>query len=164
MLKAPIPGQSLTGTPKNAAWERPPQMNKAPEVIAFYMDKLTDEKRMDAMIQMLETQDVSVRDLTEGVLRAGVASGRHSIDLSLMVAPVIHEYIASTADQVGIDYLTGFEEEDAPIDQKKAGQRLAAREAKKGNIPSEAPKVEEDIIILDETPKEKPKGLMTPSK
>lgn len=167
MFEAPIPGQSLTTTPKNAAWERPPQMVDIGEVVAFYMDNLSDEKKQDSIMQMLE-QDVDVQTLTEGILRAGVAGGRHSVDVSLAIAPVIHEFIVATADAVGVDYKTGFEDkEDDETRQKKAGQMMARKKMLK-----EDPRLSRDMQAADVVeeveerveaePKVAPKGLMSP--
>ena len=38
--------------------------------------------------------------------------GIHSIDISLSIAPVIHEYIKGYADAMDIDYDEGFEDEE----------------------------------------------------
>ena len=45
---------------------------------------------------------VDVVTLTEGILRAAVAMGKHSIDVSLIIGPIIHELIKSNADVTGI--------------------------------------------------------------
>jgi transcriptional regulator of met regulon len=51
---------------------------------------------------------LDVVTLTEGVLRGAVLEGRHSIDISLIIAPVIHEFIVGTAEKVGIDFDEGL--------------------------------------------------------
>ena len=42
----------------------------------------------------------------------GVSDGIHTVDVSLLIAPVLHEFIKGHADRAGIDYNEGFEEED----------------------------------------------------
>lgn len=116
MFNPPIPGESLTREPKNAAYERPPEINDPEDALIFYIDKLTDEQRMGSIILLLEN-GLDVRTITEGVLRKGVYEGIHSIDMSILIAPAVHEYIKTTADMVGIEYTEGFEtdEEDKKL-------------------------------------------------
>ena len=55
---------------------------------------------------------LDVKSLTEAMLRSAVAEGIHSIDISLSIAPVIHEYIKGYADAMDIDYDEGFEDKE----------------------------------------------------
>src|SRR5210317_1105197 len=111
MFNAPIPGQSLTSEPGNSAWERPPEFSKPEEALMWHMERLMEPKRTKAIMQILAL-GLDVVTVTEGILRSAVADGRHSIDVSLIIGPVIHEYITGTADAMGIDYDEGIEEED----------------------------------------------------
>jgi len=112
MFNAPIPGESLTGAPKNFPWERPPEMDDPEDVIQMYLTKLTEPERMSGIMDGLEI-GMTVKQVVEGVLRVGVANGIHSIDVSLLAAPVLHDYIASFADELGVEYDDGF------VDKKK---------------------------------------------
>jgi hypothetical protein len=109
---APIPGQSLTGSPKAYPWERPPEMVDPEKVVMYYLERLNQEEPIEGIIDALELES-TVRELTEGILRVGVAEGLHSIDVSLIVAPVIHEFIKSVADDIGIEYDEGLEDKRA---------------------------------------------------
>ena len=40
----PIPGQSLTGEPKNNPWENPAQMSDIEDVTKFYIERLANEE------------------------------------------------------------------------------------------------------------------------
>ena len=50
--------------------------------------------------------------LVEGIARGAVAEGIHSIDVSLIITPVIHEYLKGYADALEIEYDEGFENEE----------------------------------------------------
>jgi hypothetical protein len=50
--------------------------------------------------------------LVEGMLRSAVMSGIHSIDLSLIIAPALHEYIRGMLVEAGIEFKEGFKEDD----------------------------------------------------
>lgn len=162
MFKAPIPGQSLTTTPKNAPYERPPQFVEPDKALAKHLEHLTEDDRMDKIMQLLE-RGVDVQTMTEGLLRSAVANGLHSVDVSLIIGPVIHEYLKATASKVGIDFKEGpaFDKKDDAALQAKAGKEEAFRRLKKG-----LPKIEESTTMTPEestpeVPQEAPsKGLM----
>ena len=40
----PIPGESLTGEPRNNPWEQPAQMSDVNEVAAYYVERLDNEE------------------------------------------------------------------------------------------------------------------------
>lgn len=119
MWNAPIPGSSLTGAPNKFPWERPPELTDPEEIIQFYLTKLSDPERTEGLMDALDL-DIPIKDLTEGILRNGVANGMHSIDASLIVAPVLHEFIKTTADKLGIPYKEGFVDEEEKQQQEKA--------------------------------------------
>ena len=43
----PIPGQSLTGEPKNNPWENPAQMSEIEDVTKFYIERLANQEVVD---------------------------------------------------------------------------------------------------------------------
>ena len=56
---------------------------------------------------------VDLQTMVQGILRSGVVAGIHSLDVSLIIAPVIHEYIKGFADAADLDYSEGFEDEES---------------------------------------------------
>ena len=111
MINAPIPGQSLTGEPKSYPWENPPKYVKPFDAAMYHLEQLDEPKKVTALLDMLEL-DVDMVTLVSGVLRMGVSEGIHTVDVSLLIAPVLHEFIKGHADRSGIDYNEGFDEED----------------------------------------------------
>ena len=124
-----IPGQSLTAEPKNAPYENPPQMTTPEEAVFFHLERLAE--RTDDLLDAMEL-GLDVVTLTEGILRGAVMEGRHNVDISLIIAPIIHEFIKGGADRAGIDYEEGFPDESDSkkmvkyqINSKKARKMLA---------------------------------------
>lgn len=155
VFQAPIPGQSLTATPKNYPWERPPEIVEPDKAIKFHIERLADEERMDNLLNTLEFGFADIKTVTKTLLRSAVSQGIHTVDVSLLIAPVIHEYIKQTADVVGIEYKDGITDKDEKsktIDYKVS--ELAKKKLKKmGMVPEET--------VMDEQEEEsKPKGLM----
>ena len=111
-FERPIPGQSLTTEPKNAPYERPPEIVDPIEAIDVHIDNLLKPGAMEDVLYFLEF-GVDLVTMVQGILRAAVLEGIHSIDVSLIIAPVIHEYIKGFADAADLDYDEGFEDEEA---------------------------------------------------
>lgn len=126
-LNAPIPGESLTGSPKKYLWERPPEMTDPEEVAQYYLEKLsTNEEVVESAMAMLEN-DVTIKQLTQGLVRLGVSKGLHSIDVGLIVSPILHEALKSTADYLNIEYDEGLEDKKGREERQYASRLLKAK-------------------------------------
>ena len=121
-----IPGQSLTTPPKSAPYERPPQISDPLEAIDYHLEQLDDPKAVEELMFFLEL-GVDLSTLVEGVARKAVLDGIHSIDISLSIAPVIHEYIKGYADALDIDYDEGFEDKEEEEDIMYGRRLLLAK-------------------------------------
>ena len=188
LLKAPIPGQSLTDEPKNYPWENPPEITDPEEAIAMHMSKFNDPEVIDNMLDLLDV-GFPVRALAESILTASVAAGWHSIDLSLIVAPFIHEHIISMANEAGISYVEGFEKDEeaaqekerqfilakaremlksTPKKERDAGYDMAMEslgildkpESEYDSMQEEAPVMDDSMIETEEEPQQMQRGLM----
>lgn len=184
-MDGPIPGQSLTREPRNAPYERPPEIVEPNEAIIWHMQKLSDPKRLDNLLFTLE-YGLPVKHATQAALTVAVSQGIHNIDVSLIIAPVIHKFIATTAEEAGIDYLDDFKnteskEEDerqkvqvllekamseTPVEERDEGYEMLGSFAEaspemdvsqdtEGDI---APEVEEVAAEVEAKPQ--PRGLM----
>lgn len=168
MFNVPIPGESLTREPKNAPYERPPELNDPEDALIYHTDRLTNNRRIKAAMLLLE-EGIDIKMLTEGILRKAVLDGMHSVDVSMIIAPAVHEYIRTTADMAGVEYKEGFEQDDTELDYeinksraKKALAKIKA-EPKKSTAPVEEPMMdleEDEPMMVEEEMTPKPKGLM----
>ena len=101
-LEAPVPGQSLTDQPKNWPWENPPEMAEPEEATRYYINKLADEDVMDDLSVLLGG-GMPVAPFVKTLLTTGVMNGLHSIDVSIIIAPVIHAFIKAAMTSYGIE-------------------------------------------------------------
>ena len=101
-LSAPIPGQSLTDTPKQYAWERPPQMVDYEEATKYYIDRMANKDVMDDMSVLFDA-GMPISAFVEAMTTTGVSEGLHNIDVSLIISPVLHAFIKAAMTQYGID-------------------------------------------------------------
>lgn len=171
-FERPIPGESLTTTPRNAPYERPPEITDPEEALQVHLVRLTEKKRLSAALDLLEV-GVDLQTLVEGILRSAVMDGIHSVDVSLLIAPVIHEYIKITADEVGIDYDEGFDEDEDRIKEKTyavASSKARKKLEEMDMMPEEEVEESDDEVLeetmeeeemeVEEEPVEMKKGLM----
>lgn len=171
MFNAPIPGESLTTAPKQYPWERPPEFVDPEDAIQFYLNKLVDPSRMEGLMDALEL-GMTVKDTIEGLLRMGVANGLHTIDVSFIIAPVLHEFVVGFAQELGVDYDEGFEdkvqmkkdqEAKTYLKTKKRLEKMMAKGSGSMPKPSQATKEEytkEDLMEPETVPQEESKGLL----
>ena len=166
LFSGPIPGQSLTAEPKSRPYERPPEITDPEDALRLHLTRLNDVERLDTAMMLLD-KGVDVRSLTEGILRSAVSEGIHSIDVSLIIAPTVHEFISDVADEVGIEYKTGFEKDEQEEDQKEMSMVRSALAKSEGRSPErpamrEAPREEpEQQMEMDlGEPEAAPRGLM----
>jgi len=109
VFSAPVAGESLTAEPGNYPWERPPMYADPEAALKMHLDNITDAKSVDAIVDLLEA-GVSVHALTKTMLTMGVMNGKHTIDTSLIIGPVIHEYVKMIGANAGVDFTEGFDE------------------------------------------------------
>lgn len=162
-LNGPIPGQSLTVEPKNFAWERPPEIVDPEEAIQMHITRLSDPEMLEDVLDVLEFEEVDIQTLVVGIMRGAVGNGIHTIDVGMMVAPVVHEFIKQAAKAAGIAAEDGFEDKDAK--KEKEQYRINSRAKRMLKEMGAKPKEVVKEIEMDEdqeeveTP-EAPRGLM----
>lgn len=159
---APVPGQSLTTEPKNFAWERPPEIVDPELAIQYHLEKLSRPAAVEGILDTIEVLEVDIATLTKGYLRAQVAEGIHSIDVSLIVAPVVHEFIKQIATSAGIDFDEGFEDKTRTKNAKRKREEESAKRYIKNLGVSPRELVEDAEVEAEEDSVEVPtKGLMS---
>jgi len=111
---APIPGQSLTHELGARPWQNPPQYSTLEEALEFYVPRLSNKNFVGRMIDILE-RGVPITALAETMTLGGVMQGLHSIDVAVLLNPIIVEFMESAAKKAGIDYVLGDTDgEDGP--------------------------------------------------
>tara|TARA_R100001377_G_C3173225_1_gene103837 strand:- start:231 stop:734 length:504 start_codon:yes stop_codon:yes gene_type:complete len=162
LFDAPIPGQSLTTEPKNAPFERPPEIVNPEEALMVHLKRLNDVDKMEAVVLAVNT-GIDVQTLTQGILRSAVMEGIHSIDVSLIIAPAVHSFIATTLDAVNVEYDDGFEDKEEAKRVREASHKFRIKDMLMDADP-EQDRVETKVVMKEEVPVEEkqpePKGLM----
>jgi hypothetical protein len=103
LMDGPIPGQSLTTEIGSRPWQQPAKFSTVEDTLEHYATKITDPKINDSLLDALE-MGTPVASIAEIVVQSGAMEGIHTIDVSILVLPVIMELIAYVADEAEIDY------------------------------------------------------------
>lgn len=101
------PGFSLTQEPKGAPFENPPDITDPEEAAMYHLDRMNNADAFEDISYFLE-EGIDIPTLVQGILRNAVFQGVHSIDVSLIVAPTLHEFIKDIGDITGVDYDEGI--------------------------------------------------------
>jgi len=144
MFDGPIPGESLTREPGNAPWEQPPHFAKVDEALTWYMDKFEDDETFEEMLWILDN-DMPIELFLDTLLLSGEMNGLHTSDVSLLIAPVLHEHIKAVADAAGVKYreFQGKTKEEKEKD-KRVNDFQMSYNPKVGNThPTSEPVIEE---------------------
>lgn len=161
MFNAPIPGQSLTTEPKGYPWERPPEITDPEEAIQYHLERISRQEILEGILDLIEVEELDVKTLTSGIMRGAVASGMHTIDVALLVAPVVHEFIKQGALAFGLNPDDGFEDKEEKAEYAKARSTGLAKKMLKEMPPEVAVEAVQEKPVKEQVVAEKPKGLMS---
>lgn len=159
-LKAPIPGMSLTTEPGNRPWENPPQLVTVDEAIEFYTEKILDPDKADAILNAMD-EEVSIEAMADMLTTSAVMDGIHTLDVSILVTPVVQEMLRYVGDLNEIEYINSYEEVDKKNKISRTEAKKLAREAIKGTSKNVPVPPEARVDVEDKIATEEPKaGLM----
>jgi len=126
-FNSPIPGQSLTTEPGSRPWERPAKYSTPEEALDYYLEQLALPEKTAQMLEILES-GFPAADLVDAITLGGVMQGLHSIDVAIIISPVIFELITSVADTAEIEYKEGLQpsSEDTMNDDSLIARAMSA--------------------------------------
>ena len=153
MFDAPIPGMSLTHELGARPWQSPAQYPTVDKAIEYYLERMSTDEFMDQIADVLE-MNVPVTTLANTIQLAGVMEGKHSVDVGMLVMPLLMEMIMLIGDNAGVNYDSGLT--DAPNNTTKDTLIEAVRKEMQEKI-NDAEEVSEEIEEVKEEPKS---GLM----
>ena len=149
LLDAPIAGQSLTAEVGNRPWQNPPQYSTVEEALEYYIPRITEPTLLDDLMNVIEL-GIPLTTIADTLQTGGAMEGKHTLDVGLLIIPVLIETLAYLAEEQGIDYVMGtdIEEDDKPSSSAVA---LAIKKIKaKSNEPVEEEPEEQMEMELEE--------------
>lgn len=152
-IDGPIAGQSLTFELGNRPWQQPPQYTTVEETLEYYIPRFLDSDISEQLIDVIE-MGVPLTTIANAMQTGGVMQGYHTLDVGILVIPVLVEMMAFLAEEAGIKYTVGVEEgrlkkssfndSTIAIAKKKMKEQMDTK-------PVEKKEQEEDVGIEEET-------------
>jgi len=158
LFSAPIPGQALSSELGSRPWQQPAKYSNVEDALEHYANKITDPSLNESLLDAVE-MGTPITSIAEILVQGSVMEGLHTIDVSILLLPVVMELIAYIADEAEIEYNMGLQgsiEQDIIPESKIA---LAMNKIKKkmpeseDNEPMETPEVQPEES-------QQPTGLM----
>jgi len=111
---APIPGQSLTMELGSRPWQNPSRFTNVDDTIDYYMERMSSEEFMVQLAEVLES-GVPVTSIANSIQLSSVMEGIHTVDVGMLVLPMIMEMLMMIGDSAGVKYDKGLENPNKPI-------------------------------------------------
>lgn len=148
LLDGPIPGQNLTAELGARPWQTPPQFTTVEDALEYYIPRLQSDEVTGPLLDVLE-MGVPVTTIANTMQLASVMEGKHSVDVGMLILPVLMEMIMLIADTAGIEYETGLQKDRTKVRGSlvnKALNRLQSEEGMEEEQPLEMEEAQEEIM------------------
>ena len=153
---APIPGQSLTMELGSRPWQSKQQFSTVDEAIDYYMERMSSEDFMVQLVEVLES-GVPVTVLANTIQMSGVMDGKHSLDVGMLILPMLMEMMMMLGDSADIKYDKGLNDPNKPLLRDSSIAKAIAKYEE--NIKDKDITIEkEEVEEVEEV--EEPTGLM----
>ena len=149
----PIPGMAMTHELGARPWQSPPQITTVEEGIDFYLSRLVNRSTASRLIEIIE-KGIPLTAIAETLTLGGVMQGIHTIDVAVLVNPVLVELMEGLAKNAGVEYVAGDEDEIEEPDDVLLRNAMDTL-SKKDRAMFSQDEEQED------TPAEEPTGLMS---
>ena len=130
---APIPGQSLTTEPKNRPWRNPPQLDTVEDAMEYYLPRLSSPELAPRMLEVIES-GIPLTSLAETLVTGGAMQGVHSIDVGILVSPILVEFMKGMAEIAEIEYNLGDKDKDEEPDPQLIRKTMEELDTKQKQI------------------------------
>ena len=156
-INAPIPGMSMTAPLGGRPWQQPPQMATVEEAMDYYVPKLMDREFVPELLTIIEL-GIPLTTIANSFQLASVMEGKHSIDVGILVIPVLVELMITLADANEVEYVSGMSREK----EKGLSNAQIALAKKKGMLDVDTKVEKKPTPKPTEEPEEEPNmGLMS---
>jgi hypothetical protein len=156
-LDAPIPGQSLTAPFGDRPWQNPAQYSSPEEALEFYIPRIMESDFTDQLLDVIE-MGIPLTTIANSLQLASVMEGKHSIDVGILIMPVLIELLELIATNAKVDYNKGTELKDtdeiSEVKMSKIINRMKEKDDEDMEMPVEEPQEEEEME------EDMPTGLM----
>ena len=147
-----IPGMALTHELGARPWHTPPEMSTFEEGLDFYVSRIVEPKNAARLLDIIET-GIPLTAIAETLTLGGAMQGLHTIDVAVLVNPVLVELMEGLAKNAEVKYTVGDTDGEELPDDALLAKAMASLSA----IDNEELNEEMDNTEVEA---KKPKGWM----
>ena len=137
----PIPGMGMTFEVGSRPWQTPPELTTVEQATDYYVERMNTDAFKGQLIDVIE-MGVPLATLANTIQLASVMEGIHSVDVGILMIPIIVELLITIADSQGAKYQTGMEgmeNERATAPNRIIRDMMRERNIKEEELPMEEP-------------------------
>ena len=165
----PIPGMGMTHELGARPWQTPPTYSTVDEAADYYIERMSNPAFKEQLLDIIQMQ-VPLTTLANTIQLGSVMEGLHTVDVGMLMIPILVETMVLIADASDVKYISGMEE--AKADRPAMNNRIIEEMmAERGNSEEtdEGMDMQQEEMPTEETmeqeqeeemPMEQPKGLM----
>lgn len=137
----PIPGMGMTFEVGSRPWQTPPELTTVEQATDYYVERMNTDAFKGQLVDVME-MGVPLATLANTIQLASVMEGVHSVDVGILMIPIIVELLITIADSQGAKYQTGMEgmeNERATAPNRIISDIMRERNMKEEEMPMEEP-------------------------
>ena len=158
----PIPGMSMTHELGARPWQTPPTYATVEEAADYYIERMANPDFRDQLLDIMEMK-IPLTTLANTIQLGSVMEGIHTVDVGMLMIPILVETMMLIGDNADADYVTGMEggKPARPAMIDKIINNVKSKQMESEDMPTEET-MEEPIQEQEEDMpmEEEPKGLM----
>ena len=104
----PIPGMGMTHEVGARPWQNPPTYTTVEEAVNYYVERMSTDQFRDQLIDVME-MGIPLTTMANTIQLASVMVGVHTVDVGMMLLPILVELLKSMGDASNVQYVSGME-------------------------------------------------------
>jgi hypothetical protein len=138
-------------------WQTPPEITTVEQATNYYVERMNTDQFKAQLVDVIE-MGVPLATLANTIQLASVMEGVHSVDVGMLVIPIIVELLMTIAEAEGVQYQTGME--GMETERPTAVSRIINDKMNELRTPTEDIGIEEPQVELEQEEQPQPMGLM----
>ena len=159
----PIPGMGMTAELGGRPWQTPPTYTTVEEASDYYVERMSNPAFREQLIDVMEMK-IPLTTLANTIQLASVMEGLHSVDVGMLMIPILVETMMLIGDSAEVKYVTGMEESkgERPAMINKIINDMKMKQGEDEDMPMEQEEImpTEESVEEEMPMEEEPKGLM----
>lgn len=136
-FRAPVPGQGMTAGLNSRPWLNPPRFSTVEESLEFYLEMLSTQEKSTNLFSVVKT-GLPLTIISESMTTGGVMEGIHSVDVGLLLNPLLVEFMKGMCDVANIKYTI-----DTSVPEKDRVNIRAIREVMEEELKEKEPEIKQ---------------------